>query len=153
MSTPRVLPETVQLLFQLAPRLTRLENALLKELPQPLTFRQYRFLLRVAEGSSTLTELRTPSTLSLAAVSESVDLLVQRGLLARAVDPLDRRAIAISITPNGRRALSDATSVLDRLGSELVEEIGVEDAERLRDVLDLITARVTDRLRSRHVRA
>ena len=137
-----------RLLFELAPRLTRLENALLKGLAEPLTFRQYRLLCRVAEGASTLTDLRTPSILSLAAVSESVDGLVQRKLLARAVDPSDRRAVTISLTERGRQAAAAASRLLDGCGSELVADLGLEDVQWMVDVLGQVRDRVTERLRS-----
>lgn len=149
MSEQEVLPETGQLLFTLAPRLTRLENAVLKELSEPLTFRQYRLLLRVDQGSSTLGELRAPSTLSLAAVSESVDGLVQRRLLARSVDRADRRAVNIAITGRGRRALAEATAALSSLATDLVEGLEVSDAQQMHEVLGQVIERITDRVRGR----
>lgn len=142
-------PQAVtRLLFELAPRLTRLENALLKRLAEPLTFRQYRLLCRVEEGSSTLTELRTPSILSLAAVSESVEGLVQRQLLDRAVDPSDRRAVTISLTERGRQAAAAASRLLDGCGFELVADLRLEDVQAIEEVLAHVRDRVTERLRS-----
>lgn len=149
MTERQVLLHTGELLFELAPRLTRLENALLKALAEPLTFRQYRLLLRVSEGSSTLTELRRPSTLTLAAVSESVDGLVQRGLLSRVADERDRRAVTISITGAGAEALAAAGAVLDRLAADLVEGLGAEAAQQVRGWLTGVLDQVTDRLRER----
>jgi len=148
MPEEQVSPETAQLLFELAPRLTRLENAVLKALAVPLTFRQYRLLARVQAGSSTLTELRAPSTLTLAAVSESVDGLVQRGLLARQVAVDDRRAVRISITEEGRAAVLDAAAALHELASDLVEDLRTHDAGEvhrlLADVVDQVTSRLRD---------
>lgn len=146
LSTHDVWSASAHLLFELAPRLTRLQNALLKEIAEPLTIRQYRLLLRVHQGASTLTELRTPSTLSLAAVSESVDGLVQRGLLARAVDAADRRAISISITDPGRGAVREAAAMLDVLAIELVGGLAVADPDRVHAVLGELGTRVTERL-------
>lgn len=149
----QVRPQTGQLLFELAPRLTRLENALLKELGEPLTFRQYRLLLRVSEGSSTLRELRAPSTLTLAAVSESVDNLVQRELLSRTADALDRRAVTIAITERGSAALAEAAALLDGLSAELVAGLRVDDAPGVDVMLGEITERVTDKLRTQQKRS
>lgn len=148
MSGRQVLPETGQLLFELAPRLTRLENALLGSLREPLTFRQYRLLQRVAAGTSTLRELRAPTTLTLAAVSESVDNLVQRGLLSRVADRSDRRAVTISITERGRQAVAEAAAVLEQLSVELVDGLEADDAERMHALLGQIVERITDKLRA-----
>jgi DNA-binding MarR family transcriptional regulator len=140
--------DVAHLLFQLAPRLTRLENLLLKDLPVALTFRQYRLLLRVSEGASTLTELRAPSTLTLSAVSESVDGLVQRGMLGRVADPRDRRAVTISLTEPGRRALGEAQEILDRLSGDLFADLPGGDLAGLALTLGAVTDRVTERLQS-----
>lgn len=148
MSGRQVLPETGQLLFELAPRLTRLENSLLGNLREPLTFRQYRLLQRVAAGISTLRELRAPTTLTLAAVSESVDNLVQRELLSRVADRSDRRAVTISITGRGRQAVAEAAAVLEQLSAELVDGLEADDAERMHDLLGQIVERITDKLRA-----
>lgn len=149
MSERQTLPDTGELLFELAPRLTRLENALLKELAVPLTFRQYRLLLRVSRGSSTLSQLRKPSTLTLAAVSESVDGLVQRGLLRRVADERDRRAVTISITAEGERALAAGTAVLDGLAADLFDGLEPDAAEHVHGWLTDVADQVTERLRER----
>jgi DNA-binding MarR family transcriptional regulator len=139
--------DVATLLFQLAPRLTRLENEVLKDSGVPLTFRQYRLLLRVRDGASTLGELRTPSTLTLSAVSESVDGLVQRGLLTREVDPRDRRAITITTTQDGRAVLDRAAAALSGLGEELLREISPQELAHTAEVVRLVEERVSERLR------
>ena len=138
--------DVATLLFQLAPRLTRLENQVLKDSRIPLTFRQYRLLLRVRDGASTLGELRRPSTLTLSAVSESVDGLVQRGLLAREIDPRDRRAVMLTITPQGQEMVGRAAAALSGLAEELLRGIPPQALAGAAEVVRVVEERVTARL-------
>lgn len=137
--------DPARVLFDLAPRLTRLENAVLGRMKPPLTFRQYRLLLRVAEGHTSLTALGRVATISLAAVSESVDGLVERGLLTRQPDAKDRRVVLLKLTRAGRGALLRGGKVLTAMGEDLLE--GVDGDERAQ--LDALLRRVEQRINAR----
>lgn len=134
-------------LFELAPRLTRLENAVLKEVDPPLTFRQYRVLRRIVEGHTTVTAIGRLATITLPAVSESIDGLVRRGLLARQVDESDRRSSVLSLTAQGERSLADADARLDDLAVRILGELELDDRDGLARGVSLVSARVTELLR------
>lgn len=109
--------DTVLLAF--AGRLTRLQTEILTELEVPLTIRQYRILSRVDAGHTSLMALcrlahRTPATMS-----ESVNKLVKQGLLTRATDAVDRRAMSLALTVAGRSAMEAGRAALEKFGSEL----------------------------------
>ena len=131
-------------LFELAPRLTRLENAVLRDVDPPLTFRQYRILRRVAEGRTTLTALGKLATISLPAVSESVEGLVRKGLLHRTADLHDRRAVQLELTPEGEKALARAQELLEEAARDLLAGLMVADQrlafeDDLRELADRVT--------------
>lgn len=111
-------------LLEIAPRLTRLENSVLGELEQPLTFRQYRLLERVSQGHTTITALGRLATITLPAVSESVDVLVRKGLLTRGPSERDRRESVLSLTSAGTAALVAARTALDGLAATILVGIG-----------------------------
>lgn len=134
-------------LFELAPRLTRLENAVLKEVDPPLTFRQYRVLRRIVEGHTTVTAIGRLATITLPAVSESIDGLVRRGLLARQVDESDRRSSVLTLTAQGERSLADADARLDELAVRILSELELDDRDGLARGVSLVSARVTELLR------
>ena len=137
-------------LFELAPRLTRLENAVLGSLTPPLTFRQYRLLERVSQGHTTVTALGRLATITLPAVSESVDVLVRKGLLDRRSSDRDRRESNLHLTPEGERCLEEAIELLAETASQIL--VGVPARRRAtlaRDVRAVIDE-VTDALVSRH---
>ncbi len=136
-------------LFELAPRLTRLENAVLQEVEPPLTFRQYRILRRVTEGRRTITAIGQHATISLPAISESVDGLVRKGLLERRPDTKDRRAANLVLTEAGLRTLDEADARLDALAEEILGDLSARRRAQLRRELSRVSGRVTALLRGR----
>lgn len=137
-------------LFELAPRLTRLENNVLRVVEPGLTFRQYRIMRRVEEGTTTITELGQQATISLPAISESVDGMVRKGLLERHPDAHDRRAANLVLTDAGRRALGEAQERLDVLAESIFEDTTPDRREQLRQDVSRIRDRVTALLRGPH---
>lgn len=135
-------------LFELATRLSRLENVVLQDVEPPLTFRQYRMLRRVTEGQVTITAMRQAATLSLAALSESVDGVVRKGLLERRVDESDRRASLLRLTPAGERALADAQRRLDALAEDLLGALDPDRRAELHESASTISGQVAERLRN-----
>jgi DNA-binding MarR family transcriptional regulator len=120
-----------------------LENEVLRAVSPPLTFRQFRLLERVDQGQTTVTELGRSATITLPAISESVDGLVAKGLLVRRANELDRRESCLSLTDAGRRALKEATGLLAEMAEEAL--VNVPPARRTALARDLrtITAEVT----------
>src|SRR3954470_23758827 len=83
-------------------RLSRmLENAC-----SDLTLPQYRLLAMVAEGDERASALAGRLTLAKPTITAAVDGLVERRLVKREVVAGDRRAVKISITAAGKRALA-----------------------------------------------
>lgn len=120
---------------------------MLKQLSPPLTFGQFRLLRQIADGRDTLTELGSDGTLSLAALSESVDALVRKGALERQADRRDRRSMRLTLTDGGARLLSDGGRLLDDLAAQICG--GMDDDRRLRlwREVEVVHDRVTDLLR------
>lgn len=70
-----------------------------------------------------------------AAASRAIDRLVQRGLVDRAVAPRDRRAVELSLTPEGQDLLDRVMQASDR---KLMEALGDYPAERLMEASQLL---------------
>ena len=134
-------------LFELAPRITRMENAVLGRGSPPLTFRQFRLLGRIAEGDDTITRLGRFATISLPAISESVEGLVQKGLVRRTADPRDRRTARLDLTDAGVQALAVGGDLLTEAAEQLLMEIAGSRRDRLANDLTAIDRCVADYLR------
>lgn len=81
-----------------------------------LTLPQYRLLAMIGEGSERATLLAGRLALTKPSVSGMLDVLVDRGLVTRAPEPTDRRAVKLALTLAGTRALADSErSMAERL--------------------------------------
>ena len=90
--------------FFLAARRAR-GRAARETLPGELSLAQYHLLDPLAQGPRTNRELAELAGISAPTATRIVDGLLQRGLVSRVEDPTDRRAVVISLTPEGRSAL------------------------------------------------
>lgn len=107
MSRPATLRETTQAWESLF----RAQVAIMRRLQRHpafkrLTMREYDVLValeRCPEGGIRLGELNENVLLSQPSLSRMVDRLEAKGFIARAVDPLDQRAMRLSLTEDGRR--------------------------------------------------
>ena len=120
-----------ELLRALGGRLTRLQTELLASLEPSLTIRQYRILSRVGSGYTSLTALcklahRNPSTMS-----QSVDKLVQMGLLTRGTDERSRRTMHLALTDRGLEVQAAADRALRKFTNDLTVDIPAELQARL----------------------
>lgn len=123
------------LLVSVSARLSRLYGRVLGQLDTPLTFRQHRLLRRVAEGSSTLAALAAFGNLTVPTVSESVEVLVRRGLLNRKENPQNRRSIVLSLTPEGLDAKLAGDEALRAASDRLLHALSEERRQLLHDSL------------------
>ena len=102
--------------------------------PMGLTHPQYLVMLALWEESPlTVTELGRRLSLEPATLSPLLKRLEASGMVTRERDPRDVRALAVALTPTGRRARARAErippAVVDRLGMSL------DELEELRDGL------------------
>lgn len=140
-------------LFQLAPKVIRVTDAVLRELAPPVTYRQFRLLDWIADGQTTLTRIGRVSTLALPSISEALDVLARKQLIERRLDGDDRRSAQLVLTPLGRRILDEGNKVLGELSDGLLEGVPVSDRERIREVLGVVDERIGERIGERHRRA
>lgn len=78
-----------------------------------LAFNQIRLLRRIAARARSVTELAESVGIDAPAASVAVSQLERDGLVARDVDPDNRRRKIVSVTDDGRRALDLAMSTPD----------------------------------------
>jgi DNA-binding MarR family transcriptional regulator len=74
--------------------------------PDGLSLAQYHLLEPLAKGPRTNRELAELAGITAPTATRIVDGLLERGLVSRVEDPTDRRAVVISLTATGRRALA-----------------------------------------------
>jgi DNA-binding MarR family transcriptional regulator len=132
------------LLVSVSARLTRLYGRVLGQLDTPLTFRQHRMLRRVAEGHTSMAALAAFGNLTVPTVSESVEVLVRRGLMNRQENPQNRRSLLLSLTPDGQAAKEAADMVLTEVGEQLLQAVPEERQQLLHESLASIFDAATE---------
>ncbi|MBA3621059.1 MAG: MarR family transcriptional regulator [Euzebyales bacterium] len=135
-------------LLEIAPRLGRLLTSALETRDEPrLTLRQFRILQRLAQRPHRSGELASSTEVSAATMSVAVSTLETQGWIERQVDPGDRRAAIVRITPSGRQVFTDARQHLRKLLITVSADLTDEDAQALTRLRDPLNAGI-DRARS-----
>ena len=110
-----------------------------------LSFPQYK-LLRLVAGASgrSIGEVATILGISNAAASKGVDKLVRRRFLRRAEGKLDRRAMHLSLTEQGRRAVKTYEDARDEKMLGIFEATPVAGLRRAVALLDRLSGSLVD---------
>jgi DNA-binding MarR family transcriptional regulator len=73
------------------------------------------------------------------AVSQVLDVLVQRGYVVRSTDPDDRRRISLDLTDRGEQAVQAVQSGIEAVDAQLRERLSDEQIEAMRSALTALT--------------
>jgi len=96
-----------------------------------VTLEQFHVLRHVRGGSATVSEVAEAKQISRSAVSQAVDVLVEKGLLTRVQSRTDRRYVALALTPSGD-ALLNAVFARNRAWMQAqMAGLAADDAEAL----------------------
>jgi DNA-binding MarR family transcriptional regulator len=93
-----------------------------------ISVEQFHILRQVRRGLVSISALAAARNISRPAISQAVEVLVQKGLLTRATDPRDRRYIQLSLTTPGN-ALLDA--IFDNTRQWMVQTLATLSEEEL----------------------
>jgi DNA-binding MarR family transcriptional regulator len=70
-----------------------------------ISVEQFHILRYIRRGNWSVSELAEAKNISRPAISQGVDLLVNKGLITRTTNPQDRRYIQLELTPAGNELL------------------------------------------------
>ena len=109
-----------------------------------LTFSQYITLKTLASGRAGVSELARAAQLHPGAMTRVLDKLEAQSLIARVVDPQDRRALHVDLTDTGRAMWREISDCGQRVHARAMH--GLDDAERAH--LMALLSQVRDNLSS-----
>ena len=94
-----------------------------------ISVQQFHILRHIRKGIRSASELASVSQLSRPAISQSVDVLVERGLITRRQSAQDRRYVELELTPSGTDMLNAIFEenhrwMMQKLASLSQEELG-----------------------------
>ncbi len=93
-----------------------------------ITVEQFHILRHVRKGAASVSELAEVKQISPSAISQAVDLLVEKGLLARAQDQNDRRRVRLTLTEHGAELLG---SIFQQNRAWMMEKLAALSADDL----------------------
>lgn len=105
-----LLRQAVDVFWETYPPLWRMIQTHIREVAVDqfnISVEQFHILRHIRRGRNSVSALAETRDISRPAISQSVDLLVTRGLIVRTIDMQDRRHIKLDLTPDGN-ALMDA---------------------------------------------
>jgi DNA-binding MarR family transcriptional regulator len=97
-----------------------------------ITVGQFHILRRIRQGARSVSKLADDKHTSRPAASRVVDVLVNKGLIARTQNPADRRNVQLSLTEEGG-ALLDA--LFNNTGQWMSEKLAVLSQDELESIL------------------
>jgi DNA-binding MarR family transcriptional regulator len=108
--------------------------------PDCLSLAQYHLLQPLRDGPKTNRELAELAGISAPTATRLADGLLERELLSRVVDPVDRRAVVISLTESGRASLARKEREYRAVRSRIAAAIEPEEQELAADLLRRLAA-------------
>jgi DNA-binding MarR family transcriptional regulator len=108
-----------------------------------LSFSHVNILMRLFHGGiSGVSEVGEQLGITNAAASQTVDRLVQMGLIQRTEDPQDRRAKCLELTSEGRALVEKGINVRSKWIENLTDNLNAEEQEMITSALILLTEAV-----------
>lgn len=114
-------------------------------LGRQFTLSQLKLLKMVARtNAGTISEIASFLSVSNAAASKAIDRLVRKGLVRRQEREEDRRAIKLSLTPEGAKILERFEDILYETLDGLFQRFTQEDLTAVGNLLDRLSADLVD---------
>jgi DNA-binding MarR family transcriptional regulator len=106
-----------------------------KPSPDGLSLAQFHLLEPLAGGPHTNRQIAAHADVSSPTATRMIDVLVERGLVTRVEDPSDRRAVLISLTPAGRRALQAKVGEYEAMRRQIAETVDPDERLAAADLM------------------
>ncbi|MDM7855284.1 MarR family winged helix-turn-helix transcriptional regulator [Cellulomonas alba] len=100
-----------------------------------LTSQQAALLIHMVTGATSPKELAGLLGVDTAGMTRMLDRLERKGLVTRAADPDDRRAVRVSPTPAGAALVPRLAPIFDRVSAALVGDLDARDLTRTVEAL------------------
>jgi len=105
-----------------------------------LSFSHINILMRLYHGGNCgVSEIGEQMGITNAAASQTVDKLVQMGMIQRTEDPQDRRAKLLELTEAGRALIEKGVDLRGKWIETLTDDLSVEEQEMITSALIILT--------------
>jgi len=133
---PKTGHDVVDAILYAAHRIRTSADASLRE--YGLSLPAYKVLRALENSDQSMREVSEILHVSPRTVTDMVDSLETRGLVARGPHPADRRVTLLSLTPDGRRQLATAAALADKSHAAAISGLSALDQRTLSRLLDQV---------------
>ena len=103
-----------------------------------ISVEQFHILRHIRKGLTSVSELAEVKQISRSAISQAVDLLVERGLICRRQNARDRRTIPLELTRAGDRLLDTISERNRAWMKSQMTSLSVQDLETLTSAMEIL---------------
>lgn len=135
------LQETAELVINILPRIWFAIRGNLRSAATTkfsISLEQFHILRHIHKGYTSVAELAEVKGTSRSAVSQAVQILVEKDLVTREVDPNDRRSANLKITPYAEEVLNANMEDTRRWIEEKMQELSAEDLKKVQEAMQIL---------------
>ncbi len=139
LSSKKTLEQTVERFWETIPPLWSMVRAHLRGVATEkfgITVEQFHVLRYVRRGTCSVSELATAKNISRPAISQAVDVLVNKGLLTRTQSKQDRRFVDLALTPAGDELLDTVYKETRDWMKSHMTEFSVSELDNVMQAMD-----------------
>ncbi len=133
---PKTGHDVVDAILYAAHRIRTSADASLRE--YGLSLPAYKVLRALEYSDQSMREVSEILHVSPRTVTDMIDSLEARGLVARGPHPADRRVTLLSLTADGRRQLATAAALADKSHGAAISGLSAQDQRTLSRLLDQV---------------
>jgi MarR family transcriptional regulator, 2-MHQ and catechol-resistance regulon repressor len=135
LDTELALDETIELFWETIPPSWRCIRKKIHGVASEsfgITVEQFHILRHIRKGKGSVSELADEKQISRSAISQAVDILVEKGLIQRSQSPDDRRWVHLELTPDGDELLNAIFKETHRWMKTKMDSLSPDDLEVMR---------------------
>jgi DNA-binding MarR family transcriptional regulator len=103
-----------------------------------ISVEQFHILRHVRRGIGSMSELATAKNISRPAISQAVDVLVNKGLLTRVQSTQDRRYVELALTQEGNRLLDTVFKETREWMKERLHGLSAQELETIAEAMQIM---------------
>ena len=103
-----------------------------------ITVEQFHILRHVRRGIGSMSELATAKNISRPAISQAVDVLVNKGLLTRVQSTKDSRYLELALTDEGNRLLETVFKETREWMKERMRALTAQELETIAEAMEIM---------------
>lgn len=104
-----------------------------------ISVEQFHILRHIRKGLASVSELAEVKQISRSAISQAVDLLVERGLICRLQNAQDRRNIPLELTDSGNKLLDTIWEKNRAWMRSQMTSLSIQDLNTLTSALEILS--------------